>query len=68
MYKHKSTNRASILTVTHDEKHYVFTPNKIITLNRVRKDLEVYGIICLNPDEKKVIIKKNKKEIKENDS
>jgi len=63
MYKHKATHRTSIITVKEEGKHYTFIPGKIIILNRVRKDLEEVGIICLNPDEKKKIKKITKMEM-----
>ena len=54
MYRHKSTHKESIITVPiGGGNHVVFTPGKIITLNRVYKELEGVGIICLNPEEKK---------------
>ena len=61
MYKHKATHRESVITVVDDDgKHHIFTPGKIITLNRVYPELEKNGIICMNPDEKKITIKKKK--------
>lgn len=74
MYKHKATHRESVITATTDDgSHVVFTPGKIITLNRVYKELECYGIICINPDEKKPVenkvptVKKIKDKIMESD-
>lgn len=70
MYKHKSTHRESVITVSDDDgKHHLFTPGKIITLNRVYKELEGMGIKCLNPDEQKPkLVKKASKQIKEEET
>lgn len=67
MFKHKSTHRESVITVTDDDgNHITFTPGKVIVLNRVYKELEAYGIVCTNPDEQKPKpVKKTGKKIEE---
>jgi len=66
MYKHENKGNG-IITVTDDSgKHQTFLPGTIITLNRIYKEIEKYGIVCTNPEEKRIkSIKKIDDKIKE---